>query len=348
MVPVSLLAIITASFFFLAALPGDIPHAILGQIATPEAIAQLKARLGLDQSVFVRYYHYVGGLLHGSLGESYYTGDSVLSEIGSRLPSTLELVIPGLVLPSCSGWTRRGRRLYDRRAPDKATRACHGRPIGPGLSPALILILSSSRRALAAQGPEGQLSFADTPPPHVTGMYVVDALLAGDFSLAASAARHLVLPVVTLGIVYSAAFGRTTRALMGRALNSEYTHFGGLRPFGAPARMERLLAARTSLLTYAAVLAAGIIGADADHRDRLRLERRRSVGGPGNAPARPTRGGGIRRRRRHDHGRYLPAPRPDLVDSSTHESDSMSVTTIKPHRFRTPDGWCPESTSALA
>ena len=98
MLPVSLLAIITASFFLLALLPGDIPHAILGQIATPEAIAQLKARLGLDQSVFERFYHYVGGLLHGSLGESYYTGQSVLGEIGSRLPSTLELVIPGLVL----------------------------------------------------------------------------------------------------------------------------------------------------------------------------------------------------------------------------------------------------------
>jgi len=74
MLPVSLLAIITASFFLFAALPGDIPHAMLGQIATPEAIARLKERLGLDQSVFERFYHYIGDLSHGSLGESYYTG----------------------------------------------------------------------------------------------------------------------------------------------------------------------------------------------------------------------------------------------------------------------------------
>lgn len=266
MVPVSLLAIITASFFLLAVLPGDIPHAILGQIATPEAIAHLKERLGLDQSVFVRYYHYVGGLLHGSLGESYYTGQSVLGEIGSRLPSTLELVIPGLVLAFVLGVGLGAvGGYYDRRAPDKATRSILTVTQSvPDFLLALILILVFFSTLHWLPGPEGQLSFADTPPPHVTGMYVVDALLAGDFSLAASAARHLVLPVVTLGIVYSAAFGRTTRALMGGALNSEYTHFG--RACGLSERRliwNAVLAARTSLLTYAAVLAAGIIGADA-------------------------------------------------------------------------------------
>ena len=266
MLPVSLLAIITASFFLLALLPGDIPHAILGQIATPDAVAQLKARLGLDQSVFERFYHYVGGLLHGSLGESYYTGQSVLGEIGSRLPSTLELVIPGLLLAFVLGVGLGAvGGYYDRRAPDKATRGLLTVAQSvPDFLLALILILIFFSTLHWLPGPEGQLSFADTPPPHVTGMYVIDALLAGDFSLAESAARHLVLPVVTLGIVYSAVFGRTTRALMGGALNSEYTRFG--RACGLSERRlvwNAVLAERTSLLTYAAILAAGIIGADA-------------------------------------------------------------------------------------
>lgn len=266
MLPVCVVAIITASFFLLALLPGDIPHAVLGPIATPDAIVRVKARLGLDESVFVRFYHYLGGLLHGSLGESYYTGNSVLSEIWSRLPATLELVIPGLVLAFVLGVGLGAiGGYYNRRAPDKATRTVLtvAQSI-PDFLLALVLILVFFSTLHWLPGPEGRLSFADSSPSHVTGFYVIDALLAGDGSLALSALRHLVLPVVTLGVVYSAAFGRTTRALMGAALDAEYIRFG--RACGLSERRliwNAVLAARTSLLTYGAVLAAGIIGGDA-------------------------------------------------------------------------------------
>ena len=266
MLPVCLLAIITASFFLLAVLPGDIPHAVLGPIATPAAIAAVKVKLGLNQSVFVRFSHYLDGLVHGSLGHSYYTGNSVLSDIGSRLPSTLELVIPGLVLAFVLGVGLGAiGGYYRRRVPDRLTRlALTVAQSIPDFLLALVLILVFFSTWHLLPGPEGQLSFADTTPPRVTGMYVIDALLEGNGALALSAVRHLVLPVVTLGVVYSAAFGRTTRALMGSALDSEYTRFG--RACGLSERrliLNAVLAVRTSLLTYGAVLAAGIIGGDA-------------------------------------------------------------------------------------
>jgi peptide/nickel transport system permease protein len=266
MIPVSVFAIITVSFFLLALLPGDIPHAVLGPIATPAELARVKAQLGLDDSVFVRYWNYLAGIFHGSLGHSYYTEKAVLGEIGSRLTATLELVVPALLLAIALGVSLGAVGAYfNRRLPDRVARvALTVAQSIPDFLLGLVLILVFFSTWHLLPGPEGQLSFADSPPPHVTGMYVVDALVAGDWRLAVSAVRHLVLPVVTLGVVYSAAFGRTTRALMGTALNAEYTRFG--RACGLPERRlvwNAVLAARTSLLTYAAVLAAGIIGGDA-------------------------------------------------------------------------------------
>jgi ABC-type dipeptide/oligopeptide/nickel transport system permease component len=266
MLPICVFGIITVSFFLLALLPGDIPHAVLGPIATPQAIIQVEVRLGLNHSVFVRYWDYVVGISHGTLGSSYYTGDAVISDIGSRLPATLELVIPSLLLAMFLGVGLGAvGAYYSGGMPDKIARA--GMTVAqsiPDFLLALLLILLFFSTLHWLPGPEGQLSFADSTPPHVTGMYVVDAVIAGDWALAVSAVRHLILPVATLAIVYSAVFGRTTRALMGTALTAEYTRFG--RASGWSERRliwNAVLATRTSLLTYAAVLAAGIIGGDA-------------------------------------------------------------------------------------
>ena len=70
MLPISVFLIITVSFFILAVLPGDIPHAILGPLATPDQLASLNARLGLQHPIALRYWDYMSGLSHGSLGLS--------------------------------------------------------------------------------------------------------------------------------------------------------------------------------------------------------------------------------------------------------------------------------------
>jgi peptide/nickel transport system permease protein len=266
MLPISVFLIITVSFFIFALLPGDIPHAILGPLATPGQIAAINTRFGLDHSIFVRYGDFVTALFHGSLGVSYYTGNAVTHEIGTRLPATIELVVPAILLAFVLGVTIGSvGAYYSHRGGDRvAGGALTVVQSIPDFLLGLLLIVVFFSTLHVLPGPEGQLSFADTPPPHVTGMYVIDAMIAGQWSLAGSALRHLVLPALTLGIVYSAAFGRTTRALLGQALSSEYTRFG--RACGLSERRllwNGLLAVRTSLMTYGAVLLAAIIGGDA-------------------------------------------------------------------------------------
>lgn len=72
-------------------LPGDVAQSILGQSATPQAVANLRAELGLDQPAYVRYFHWLWGLLHGDLGTALSNGQPIGPEIADRLLNTLFL-----------------------------------------------------------------------------------------------------------------------------------------------------------------------------------------------------------------------------------------------------------------
>nr|WP_239579074.1 ABC transporter permease [Microlunatus panaciterrae] len=85
-------------FAVCAALPGDIAQVILGQSATPEALAELRQRLGTDRPLAVRYLDWVGGMLTGNFGESYLTRLPVAAQIAERMAVTLWLVLFGMVL----------------------------------------------------------------------------------------------------------------------------------------------------------------------------------------------------------------------------------------------------------
>jgi peptide/nickel transport system permease protein len=87
----SLLAVSVVVFAITAVLPGDAAQEQLGQDATPEALAALRAQMGLDVPAPERYLRWLGGLLHGNLGLSSTTQMQVTELIGSRLPNTLLL-----------------------------------------------------------------------------------------------------------------------------------------------------------------------------------------------------------------------------------------------------------------
>jgi peptide/nickel transport system permease protein len=100
-VPV-LLAVTLLTFLIAALLPGDLATAILGDQATPENVAGLRQQMGLDQPIFWRYLHWLGGILQGDFGRSFRTGETVLAAVGVRLPVSLELMamaeIAGLLI----------------------------------------------------------------------------------------------------------------------------------------------------------------------------------------------------------------------------------------------------------
>ena len=100
-VPV-LLAVTLLTFLIAALLPGDLATAILGDQATPENVAGLQRQMGLDQPIFWRYLHWLGGIVQGDFGRSFRTCETVLAAVGVRLPVSLQLMamaeIAGLLI----------------------------------------------------------------------------------------------------------------------------------------------------------------------------------------------------------------------------------------------------------
>jgi peptide/nickel transport system permease protein len=88
-----LLLVTAATFLLLNLLPGDVALAVLGNEATPAAIEQVRAELGLDQPLVLRYLHWLAGFLQGDLGRSYITRVPILEQIIDRLPVTVELML---------------------------------------------------------------------------------------------------------------------------------------------------------------------------------------------------------------------------------------------------------------
>ncbi len=87
----TLLLVSALIFVITALLPGDAAEAALGQAATPEAVAALRAQLGLDQPGYLRYLHWLAGLVHGDLGRSMLAGLPVTQLVATRLPKSLAL-----------------------------------------------------------------------------------------------------------------------------------------------------------------------------------------------------------------------------------------------------------------
>ncbi|TPK13131.1 ABC transporter permease [Mesorhizobium sp. B2-5-7] len=86
-----LLAISVLIFAGTQILPGDVAQAILGQSATPESLANLREQLGLNDPAYVRYFHWLGGVLTGDLGTAMSSGQVIATSIKSRLWNTLFL-----------------------------------------------------------------------------------------------------------------------------------------------------------------------------------------------------------------------------------------------------------------
>jgi peptide/nickel transport system permease protein len=113
-------ASLTFFLFFVAVPEQVVARNLAGRAATPQVIAQVQRNLGLDQPKLVQYGHYLGNLLHGNLGFSYYSQQPVTTIIKQALPATLSVVIGGTVLWLIAGLgtgilsATRARSLFDR------------------------------------------------------------------------------------------------------------------------------------------------------------------------------------------------------------------------------------------
>jgi ABC-type dipeptide/oligopeptide/nickel transport system permease component len=258
-----LLGIVLVSFFLVKSIPGDPAVLMLGPTATPDAIASLRAQMGLDQPLYIQFILYVNHLLHGDLGTSWQTTRPVLDDLIQRFPATLELVTFSLILAivvgmglgvasalNPKGWMG---RLADMYGPSAGAL--------PDFWFALVLIFVFYTLARWTPAPLGRLDIEVIAPAPITGFMTIDTLLAGDVEAFRSAVSHLILPVLTLGLINAGPIMKMTQSSMEKMLSSDAARYEVL--CGIPQRLvirHALRNALPSIVTIISVLYGYLIG----------------------------------------------------------------------------------------
>lgn len=232
----SLIGVVIVTFLLTRVLPGDTAAYFAGPAATPQAIAEIRSKLGLDKPLPAQFADYVTALAKGDLGTSLSTGQPVATEIANRLPASAELTLCGLILALIiavpygimaavkqGSWVDHSCRLI--------TTAGVSLPV---FFTGLLLVYVFYFRLGWAPAPLGRLDAFAMAPPDVTGFYLIDSLIAGDLETFRAAAAQLVIPAVTLAIFALAPIARMTRASMLAVLSSEFVRTAraaGLTPY---------------------------------------------------------------------------------------------------------------------
>ncbi|MEL7068562.1 MAG: ABC transporter permease [Cyanobacteria bacterium J06581_3] len=220
----SVFGVILLTFILTRALPGDPAAYFAGPAASQEAIDQIRETLGLNRSLPEQFFIYLGELFRGDLGSSLTTGQTVLSDLLTRLPASLELTLAGLffslalAIPlGILAATRPGSWV------DHSVRVLATAGVSlPTFFTGLLLVYVFYFLLGIAPAPLGRLAILYSPPEPVTGLYLIDSLLAGDLETFWAALSQLVLPAITLGLFALAPLARVTRAAMLAVLSSDF------------------------------------------------------------------------------------------------------------------------------
>jgi len=180
--------------------------------------------MGFDRSLPVQFFDYLRHLAQGDLGTSLTTGQSVMSELVTRLPASAELTLLALVLSvgiavplGIAAALRPGSLV------DHACRMITTAGVSlPTFFTGLLLVYVFYYLAGWSPAPLGRLDVYSSAPAHWSGFYLIDSLIAGDFETFRAALAQLILPAATMAIFSLAPLARITRASMIGALGSEF------------------------------------------------------------------------------------------------------------------------------
>lgn len=239
----NLLGVVVITFLLTRALPGDPAAYFAGGAATQEAIEEVRKQLGLDRPLLEQFFRYLAELARGELGLSLTTGQPVMQELLSRLPASIEIVLVALVV-SCAVAIPLGVLAAVRQGSwiDQACRLITTAGVSlPTFFTGLLLAYVFYFLLGWAPSPLGRLDPVWSPPPAVTGLYLIDAAIARDGAVWWASFKQLVLPVATMAIFVLAPIARMTRASMLSVLSSDFVRTA--RASG--------LAPTTVLVTYA-------------------------------------------------------------------------------------------------
>ena len=221
----ALLGVVIVTFILMRVLPGD-PAVFFasGPSAGQAEIEELRHQMGLDAPVPVQLVRYLGDVATGNLGRSLTTGQPVVQDMRRRLPASLELTFTALFIalvlsiPLGVLAALRPGSLVDH----GVRMMCTLGVCVPTFVSGLLLIYVFYYLLGWAPDPTARLDIFASTPPDITGFYLVDFALVGDWAGWWAAFTQLILPACTMALFVLAPLARMTRASMLAVLGSDF------------------------------------------------------------------------------------------------------------------------------
>jgi ABC-type dipeptide/oligopeptide/nickel transport system permease component len=258
MVPV-LLGVALITFVISHLVPGDPARLVAGPHAPIEVILAVRTKMGLDKPVYEQFLIYVSDLARGDFGMSITTRRPVLDDLLMFFPATIELTVAAMLLSVAIG-VPLGIASATRQntLPDHLSRIFALAGIAtPVFWSGLMVLLLFYYRLGVLPGP-GRIDIHVITPRQITGLYVVDSVITGNWSALASSLKHLVLPASVLAFSTLGAIVRMVRSSMLEVLREDYIVLA--RAKGLPERIVVYKHALKNALTSTVTLSALIFG----------------------------------------------------------------------------------------
>ncbi len=217
----TVLGLLVIVFTISHVIPADPVAFMAGENATREQIEALRQELGYDRPLPVQFLSYVAGVLQGDMGTSLYTQRPIADDLVSRLPATLELTFVAVFFSALIGVPLGViAAVYRNSLLDHFLRVftVSGLAIAAFWLAILLQLLFAMR--LGWTPLQGRVD--GWGPDEVTGFFLIDALIMGDWAIFRDVVAHLILPAITLGFPAMATIVRFTRAGVLNAINSNY------------------------------------------------------------------------------------------------------------------------------
>ncbi|MCR9073204.1 MAG: ABC transporter permease [Alphaproteobacteria bacterium] len=220
----TILGLMVITFTISHVIPADPVAFVAGDNATNEQIEALRAELGLDQPIHVQLYRYVIDVFQGNFGQSLYTQRPIADDLAGRVPATLELTFVAVLLSAAIGIPLGVISAVNRNSLlDHALRLFT--VSGLAIAAFWLAILLQLLFAMELGWTPLQGRVDGWGPDEITGFYLIDSLITGDFEVFWSALAHMVLPALTLAFPAMATIVRFTRAGVLEAINSNYVMY---------------------------------------------------------------------------------------------------------------------------
>jgi peptide/nickel transport system permease protein len=223
---VVLIGLSVITFYLSRMVPGDPASLYLGPRAKPEQVEYLRTQMGLDKPLYVQFLYYWRDLIHGDLGESLRTHRPVITGIIDHLPASLELMFCAILIATLVGIplgaisAKKENTLIDH-----LSRVFSVANVSlPTFWLAMLaqIVFFKWLGLLPVGGRIDIVVGLVNPIEKITGFYILDSLLTGNWTALKSSVAHLILPAFTLATYSTGIITRMTRSTMLEVLREDY------------------------------------------------------------------------------------------------------------------------------